>query len=107
MGKLFVYDRTKEFFCEGLGITIDEFQSLHRKLYEMIIDDIKLGIQEGDSIIFTESKAEYAQGLAEHLNRDLTPEIGLGIGLILADIDEITDEIMKRIGMDRNSKESS
>jgi len=107
MAKLFVYDRTKEFFCEGLGFTIDEFQSCHKKLYEMIIEDVKMGITEGGSITFNASKAEYAQGLAEHLNRDLTPELGLGIGLILADIDVITEELMKRNGLYRDPEEGS
>lgn len=105
MALLFVYERGENTFSESFGLPKEEWLGLRRKLFDMIIEDIEMQHDddaEDSSII--QSKLEYCQGLAEYLSRDLTPELGLLIGIVLAETEKMTEKIMNVNGMGREKQ---
>ena len=107
MALLFIYKREHDTLSQILGIEHEEYERLRRKLFDMIIEDIEMQHDDGaeNSSIF-QSKLEYCQGLAEYLSRDLTPELGLLIGILVAEAEEMTEEIMTHYRMSKQEKQS-
>jgi len=108
MALLFVYDRTKETFSESLGVDKDTWIELHKKLFDMVVEDIQLNLETevNGELFFIQSRLEYAQALAEYLKRDLTPELGLIIGFVISEAEKMTKKIMTHNGYMGGKEES-
>ena len=109
MALLFVYNRSSgDTLSEILGLKEGEFKELHEKLFDMVKEDIEMNFnpEVDDEAEIVQSRLEYAQALAEYLKRDLTPELGLLIGIVIADAEKMTEQIMTHLGMGREIKGS-
>mgnify|MGYP003133451730 CR=1 FL=1 len=108
MALLFVYDRSKDSFSETLGVDKKTWIEMHKKLFDMVVEDIEINLEtevDGE-ITFIQSRLEYAQALAEYLGRDLTPELGLLIGLVISEAEKMTKKIMTHNGYMGGKEES-
>lgn len=105
MALLFIYDRSKDHFSEMFGVTHEEWIGMHERLFDMVVEDIDLNFNdEENETSIVQSRLEYAQALAEYLKRDLTPELGLLIGYVLAEAGKMTEKIMALKGMGKNKQ---
>lgn len=106
MALLFIYDRSKDSFSESIGLDRGTWVDMHKKLLEMVMEDINLFYddKEKDEAYIVQSRLEYAQALAEYLGRDLTPELGLLIGFVTAEAGKMTEQIMNHNGMGKSEQ---
>jgi len=88
------------------GITDDEVKGMFTAMLASIKDTVKnykveeniiIDNLEVDYINIDISPSELVQVAAEYLNRELTPEIGLVIGLLLSDIENSAEMILKEV----------
>ena len=100
--KSFVFYRERDTFFEGCDISKEETMMLYRTLSQAIEDDIlESSIERFPDgkieISVPFSRPEYIQILAEKLDRELTPEIGLVIGFMMNEVDEISNAIIQKL----------
>lgn len=95
MAKLFVYDRSADSLFEGLGLTKEESFGMFKTLATAIEKNIlEFGEVTDEGVQIPETMAEYMQEVAGYLDKELTPELGFAIGLVLSDIGDITNKVL-------------
>ena len=95
MHKSFIMDRTKDSLFEGLGLAPGEATQCYKTLATAIEKEmLEFGeISEEGNITLSDSLPEYMLAVTEFLDRELTPELGFALGLIMSDIGEITQKV--------------